>query len=146
MLFVIGLFRIMKIYTWFRSHKVSRKKKRETKTKSLCHSGLKLISFSCPPSVFLALFFTLCGVLYYLLAWNRLIIRFFFVLFCTSFVLVLFIPFPWELSMNLIIRNWPIIFLREPGFHTVDSLRCLARPKSMVTNGSKKLAVLPRWP
>ena len=27
MLFVIGLFRIMKIHTWFRSYKVSRKKK-----------------------------------------------------------------------------------------------------------------------
>ena len=41
--------------------------------------------------------------------------------------------------MNLITRNWPIVFLREPGFHTVDSLCCLARPKSMVINGSKKI-------
>ena len=129
MLFVIGLFRIMKIHTWFRSYKVSRKKKKtKTKTKSLCHSGLKLISSSCPPSVFLALFFyfvrrsllptrleqannsfLFCIVLYF---------------FCSCF----FYSLSWELSMNLIIRNWPIIFPREPGFHTVDSLRCLGRP------------------
>lgn len=127
MLFVIGLFGIMKIHTWFRSYKVSRKKK-ENQNEITLPFRIKSHHLFLSPLCF-------SGFVFYFVRRSLLPIRleqannsFLFCIVLYFFCSCFFYSLSWELSMNLIIRNWPIIFLREPGFHTVDSLRCLARP------------------
>ena len=127
MLFVIGLFGIMKIHTWFRSYKVSRKKK-ENENEITLPFRIKSHQLFLSPLCF-------SGFVFYFVRRSLLPTRleqannsFLFCIVLYFFCSCFFYSLSWELSMNLIIRNWPIIFPREPGFHTVDSLRCLARP------------------